>query len=122
MSHPSASTETAASTEPVSAGPESPPADVSGRGDEEHRDTAARAMALIAGLLVGTVIGVGIGVGVGNAVRKRFDRWAPSYLCAARSRSWGRTSLPIISMAAVGSSDITWIETMSAPTSVTSGW
>jgi hypothetical protein len=29
--------------------------------------------------------------------------------------------LPIIAIAAIGSSDITWMDTMSAPTSVTSG-
>ena len=39
----------------------------------------------------------------------------------ARARSSGRTSLPIISIAAIGSADITWMETRSAPTSVTSG-
>ena len=39
----------------------------------------------------------------------------------ASSRSLGRTSLPISSIAAIGSGDMTWIETMSAPTSVTSG-
>ena len=41
---------------------------------------------------------------------------------AAAARSCGRTSLPIISIAAIGSGDITWMETMSAPTSVTRGW
>ena len=37
------------------------------------------------------------------------------------SRSSGRTSLPMSSMAANGLADMTWIESMSAPTSVTRG-
>ena len=38
-------------------------------------------MALVVGVLVGTFVGMGIGVRVGSAVRKRMDRWSPSYLC-----------------------------------------
>jgi F0F1-type ATP synthase assembly protein I len=78
MFHSSARTEPAVSTDPESAGAQSPPADASS-GDEGNRDTKARVMALATGVLVGTIIGVVIGMGMGNATRKLFDRWAPSY-------------------------------------------
>jgi hypothetical protein len=48
MSHPSAS------TEPLSADSEPPPADVSGRSRKGNRDTGARTMTLVVSVLVGT--------------------------------------------------------------------
>jgi len=79
MFHLSARTEPTASTDPESAGSQSPTADDSSRGDVANPDTRARAMALVTGMLAGTLIGVVIGMGIGAATRKRFDRWAPSY-------------------------------------------
>jgi hypothetical protein len=64
-----------ANAEPISADPESPPADASSRNGKGNGDNAAWAAALIAGVPVGTLIGMGIG----NATRKRMDRWSPCY-------------------------------------------
>ena len=65
------------STEPVSADPGTPPAEISVRRGKGSQDNEARTMALVVGLLVGTFIGIRIG----NAARKRMDRWSPCYLC-----------------------------------------
>ncbi len=56
-----------------------------------------------------------------SLVRRRLTRDPRRVRQGASSRSFGSTCLPISSIAAIGSADITWMETMSAPTSVTSG-
>ncbi len=75
MSHPPAS------TEPVSADSEPPPANVSARSGKGNRDAGARTMALAVRELVGMFIGMCIADRIGNAARKRMDRWSPRYLC-----------------------------------------